>query len=119
MTMDISFLLDDPAFCVAFTVLRRTESVNDNGRAERAEERLPMTGNVQPAGPRELERLPEGERDRETLVIYTRAPLRVGDEGTGTAADIVVYGGARYTVSAVEPWPGYTRALAQRERPLG
>lgn len=117
--MDISFLLDDPDFCVSFTVLRRAETVDDKGRAGHSEEAQSMTGVVQPAGPRELERLPEGERDRETLSIYTRTPLRVGNVDAGTAADIVVYGGGRYTVSAVETWPGYTRALAQRERPLG
>lgn len=114
--MDVSFLLDDPDFCMVFTVLRRSEAVNSKGRAEHAEERLHMTGVVQPASPREREVLPEGDRDRETLVLYTRRPLRVGSPADGTAPDCVLYGGARYAVAAVETWQGYTRALAQRMR---
>lgn len=113
--LDVSALLDETAFCTTFTVLRITEAVNDHGRAEYAEASMPMTGVVQPATARELDRLPEGERDKETLTIYTRQPLHVGNLPEGTAADCVLYNGARYTVSAVETWPGYTRALAQRE----
>ncbi len=113
--MDISFLLDDPAFNVPFTAVRRAETVNDRGRAEFVEEHTGMTGVVQPATARELERLPEGERDKETLTIYTRQPLRVGSVADGTATDCVLYGGARYFVAAVETWPGYTRALVQKE----
>ncbi len=115
MMLDVSALLDDTTFCTLFTVLRLTESVNDHGRAEYAEASTSMTGVVQPATARELERLPEGERDKETLTIYTRQPLRVGNLANGTAADCVQYNGARYTVAAVETWPGYTRALAQKE----
>lgn len=113
--MDISFLLDDPAFNISFTVVRRTETVNDRGRAEFIEEHAAMIGVVQPATARELERLPEGERDKETLTIYTRQPLRVGSVADGTATDRVLYGGTTYFVAAVETWPGYTRALVQRE----
>lgn len=117
--LDVSALLDDTAFCFSFTCLRRVESVNDYGRAEYEETATPMTGAVQPATARELERLPEGERDRETLVIYTRQPLCVGNLAEGTAADCVLYNDARYTVAAVETWPGYTRALAQKEQDNG
>ena len=117
--LDVSALLDDPAFCTVFSVLRRSESVNSKGRAEHTSDALIMTGVVQPATPRELEVLPEAERDRETLVIYARQPLRVGDAADGTAADWILYRRARYSVSAVETWPGYTRALASRERKDG
>jgi len=115
MMLDVSALLDDQAFCTPFTVVRKRESVNDKGRAVYEEGHSPMTGTVQPATARELDRLPEGERDKETLTIYTREPLHVGNLADGTAADCVLYNGARYTVAAVETWSGYTRALAQKE----
>ena len=67
--LDVSALLDDTAFCTPFTVLRLTESVNDHGRAEYAEASMPMTGVVQPATARELDRLPEGDE----------GPLWLGD----------------------------------------
>lgn len=113
--LDVSALLDDQSFCTPFTVVRSAEVVNDKGRAAYVEVSTPITGVVQPATARELDRLPEGERDKETLTIYTRQPLRVGNLANGTAADCVLYNGARYTVAAVETWPGYTRALAQKE----
>lgn len=116
MTLDISFLLSDPDFCAAFAVERFTEAVDDKGRAQLRGERLPWRGVVQPATARELERLPEGDRDRETITVYSREPLRVGQRPGGDtecpAADVIHWQGQRYEVASVEPWPGYVRALA-------
>lgn len=112
MALDISYLLSDPDFCAAFTVERCAESVDDKGRAQLAATSLPWRGVVLPATPRELERLPEGDRDRETITVYSREPLRVGQRPEGTAADVILWQGQRYEVASVEPWPGYVRALA-------
>ena len=112
MTLDISYLLSDPDFCAPFDVERQTETVDDMGRAQLACEVLPWRGAVQPATPRELERLPERDRDRETSTVYSREPLRVGQRPEGTAADVILWQGQRYEVASVEPWPGYVCALA-------
>ena len=112
--LNVTDVLDDPDFLAPFTVIRAVERVTEKGRAERTEETFTAAGCVQPATAREREVLPEGERDRETLVIYTRTALRTGDEAEGTAADAIDVNGVRYTVSAVEAWPHYVRALAQR-----
>lgn len=112
MELDISYLLSDPDFCAAFTVERCVEAVDDKGRAQLTSEVLPWRGVVQPATPRELERLAEGDRDRETITVYSRVPLRVGQRPEGTAADVILWQGQRYEVASVEPWHGYVRALA-------
>lgn len=116
MALDISFLLSDPDFCAAFTVERCVESVDDKGRAQLVSDTVPWRGVVQPATPRELERLPEGDRDRESITVYSRDPLRMGQrpasDSGGPAADVILWQGQRYEVASVEPWSGYVRVLA-------
>lgn len=112
MTLDVSWLLDVEDFCVAFEVERQTESVSDKGRAVTATEALPWRGVILPSTPRELERLPETDRDRETITVYSRDALRAGCRPEGTAPDIILWVGQRYEVASVESWPGYVRALA-------
>jgi hypothetical protein len=62
-----------------------------------------VTGCMQPLGPRELMRLPEGERSRERLKFFTTTELRVTIAG-GPLCDRVTYRGASYEVESVEPW---------------
>lgn len=112
MSLDVAYLLGDPDFCVAFAVERCAEAVDDKGRTQMAGEVLPWQGVIQPATPRELERLPEGDRDRETITVYSREPLRIGQRPENTVADVILWRGQRYEVVNVEPWPGFVHALA-------
>lgn len=78
---------------------------------------LTIAANVQPASGRDLLRLPEGLRTRETIAIWTAAELRTADEDAGTPADRVAYGGATYQVENVEGWGvlgGYRKAIAAK-----
>lgn len=112
MSLDVSYLLDDPDFCVAFAIERCTEAVDDKGRGELTREVIPWQGVIQPATPHELERLPEADRDKETITVYSREPLRPGQRPEGTAPDIILWHARRYEVTSVEAWIGYVRALA-------
>lgn len=112
MALDVAWLLDLPEFCVKFGVERAKEGVNDKGRAEFQAERLALTGVIQPATPRELERLPEGDRDRESIAVFAREPLSLGQGPEGSAPDVILWKGQRYEVASVESWPGYWRAIA-------
>lgn len=112
MSLDVSYLLDDQDFCVVFAIERCTEIVDDKGRGKRTREVIPWLGVIQPATPYELERLPEADRDKETLTVYSREPLRPGQRPEGTAPDIILWYGRRYEVTSVETWEGYVRALA-------
>lgn len=72
---------------------------------------------VQPASGRDLLRLPEGLRTRETIAIWTSDELRTANETTGTPADVVGYGGASYQVELVEDWAGlggFRKAIAAK-----
>lgn len=113
---DLSKLMTDPDFARPLTVVRRTESVDEHGRASFAEERLDAVGVIQPATPKELERLPEGDRHKATVAVFTAFPLRAGDEAAGIAPDWLEWQGARYEVASLDDWSaeGFCHALAQK-----
>lgn len=122
MLLDLGALLDDPDFVIGFQIARRTRTVNDYGRAVTEEEILPARGAVQPATPEELERLPEGDRHRESISVWTLFALRDGnaDEGDAQAAPDVVICDAqgrsgRFVVAALERWGEYSKAICVRE----
>lgn len=75
-----------------------------------------ITASVQPASGRDLLRLEEGQRTRETITVFTPDDLRTTDEATGTPADRIEWQGSTYEVQVVENWtPGrFRKALAQR-----
>lgn len=56
------------------------------------------TGNIQPAGQKDLEMLPEGERTSETIVIVTDTALEVGD--------LISYSSVNYKTLIVENYIG-------------
>ena len=79
MPLELGTLLDDPDFVIGFQVARRTRTTDDHGRAVTEEEILPARGAVQSATPEELERLPEGDRHKESISVWTLFALRDGN----------------------------------------
>lgn len=113
--MNIAQLLCDPMFCEPFEVLHSVE-ILVKGRASISMQAEPAIGVVQPAQAKDLERLPEGDRDKETIAVYTQSPLSVGEGEGPTKADAIRFNEALYTVTSVEAWPKYRyyKALCQR-----
>lgn len=79
---------------------------------------------VQPAPPRELLRLPEGDRSSGVILVHTRRKLRTSIEARGLAADVVKYRPAgdnetlRYVVRVAGDWQiigGFFACLAVKE----
>lgn len=63
-----------------------------------------IAASVQPLSGKEVETLPEGERRRDWLKLYTHSELRPVDQhsgAAGTAADRVIIDGAIYEVRRV------------------
>lgn len=64
-----------------------------------------ILASVQPSpGGEQLQHLPEGLRQRISLLAFTESDLRTADHATGTAADELVYEGAVYEVERVHRW---------------
>lgn len=116
MESTLADLLQDPDLVLPFVILRRAEGMV-KGRSVITETPEDATGVVQPAMARELERLPEADRVKSTIAVFTVAPLRVGDEAQGISADGIVWRGDTYTIAAVEDWTqyGFYKALAHKE----
>lgn len=71
---------------------------------------------VVPASGRQLERLPEGQRSKDTIAIYSPTELRTASVD-GPPADRLTWQGASYEVQSVKPWNeagGFFEALAVR-----
>lgn len=76
--------------------------------------------NVQPVTGRDLERLDEGRRARETLKFISETELFTEDKDANRAADNVVIDGYTWEVVNVERWSvaaGYYRMLLQKVTP--
>lgn len=69
---------------------------------------------VQPATGADIKRLPEGDRAKKVLRVYSADELRVHDEKAGLPADIIIIGQDDFVVVEVERWPNYWKALVVR-----
>lgn len=76
---------------------------------------LSISASVQPVSGQELQRLPEGERVKDWLYVYT--PTELNTREGKKAADKISIDGANYEVATVDDWAtegGFYRALVQR-----
>lgn len=89
------------------TIIRTVETVNSRGRPETSSTSQPAMANVQPATPKELERLPEADRVNETIAVRVCAEIEHKTK--------IVWKKKTYTVVSIEEWPDFVVALAQRE----
>lgn len=60
---------------------------------------------VQPTSGRDLERLPEGLRSRESRTAYTSSPVATADQVLGIQADRITVDGSTFEVYQVQAWP--------------
>jgi hypothetical protein len=103
-------------------LVKRFDGFYDSGRWEkRLLESFEIRANLQPAGPSDLERLPENYRQQGAFWIYPKptVDLRTGSAATsgnepGELADEVTIDGVVYEIGAVDRWPRYKRYLAMR-----
>lgn len=63
---------------------------------------VPFLGSVQPLSGRERQELPEGDRQRVTLKVYTTSAVFTANQYTDTPEDVIVIDGERFRVYQVE-----------------
>jgi hypothetical protein len=84
---------------------------DDDGRTVvGAASTLACTGAVQPVNGKDLQTLPEGERQQRGVKIYTETEFLCGDDQAGTRSDRVTVPSGHmlqgvYEVRSVTPWP--------------
>lgn len=73
---------------------------------------------VLPSGPKELEQLPENERTKESITVYSTTLLQSSDVSGQLPADVVSWAGRSWRVRLVEDYivhANYMRAICVRE----
>ncbi len=112
--LDVTDVLSYPDFQTTFGVIRTATNVSNLGETVLTPQNYFVSGVVEPASTKELERLPEAERLSGTIRIFTTFRLSDGDETI--TADVVVWNGRQYTVKTVDDFSefgrGYIDALA-------
>ena len=75
-----------------------------------------VVASFQPLRGREIELLPEGDRDKRSGKVYTATELKGADRTAGTMADQIVFDGDTWEVSSVEKhtFGGYWKAIVLR-----
>ncbi len=76
-----------------------------------------VRASVQPLSGGELLRLPEGERTRERIVVFTARRLKTASQQGESSADQIEYQRNRFEVELVESWNerfGYYRCVAAK-----
>ena len=75
-------------------------------------------GSVQQPTPKELQKLPEGERDKDVRKFITKKQLRTTSDRDSEVADSVLYRGENYKIIQSGDWQtyGYCESYGVREQ---
>ena len=66
----------------------------------------------QQPSPKQLEILPEGERDKDIMMFISKRTLRTVDDDNGIPADVVLFNGGRYRVIQLADWSTFGHTIA-------
>jgi hypothetical protein len=116
--LDLSEILEDSDLASTFSVIRRAEAVGATGRATFTEAQTDGVIGVVTAGdPGKLLRKDDGQMTDNVITVSTSYKLRAS--GDNIQADVILFLGIRYTVSALKRWPqmgtGFVKAVAVSE----
>lgn len=117
--LDLSEILSDPDLTSTFSVIRRTETVDPStGRAAFTEVQTDgIVGVVTVGDPGGLLRKDDSQMTDNVITVSTIYRLRASS--TGVQADVILFGGIRFTVKALKRWTmlgaGFVKAVAASE----
>lgn len=114
--LNISSIINSGVFSTEFQVENRPESVYTDGIWQDADPVITnQVGSITPATANDMLKLPEGERQAETLRLITQYELKISKNST--EADIIIYLGERYRVVGPNRWNGngFNDVLIQKE----
>lgn len=118
MTINVSEAIDGDTGQI-ITVVRKTGGAYVDGLyVEGVESSFKTIASVQQPTPDEIEKLPEGERNKDLFKFYSKKPLRATSDRDGTEADIAILNSVRYKIISAEDWNifGHTVAIGAREQ---
>lgn len=80
--------------------------------------RFNTLASVQQPTPKEIQNLPEGERDKDIKKFISLKPVRTSSDRDSTLPDIVIYKSVKYKIIMSGNWDsyGHTTAFGTREK---
>ena len=101
-TLDVNRVLLDAHFRTTVTLCRRAVTIDEHGRTAVTETTTPIGAVVRPATEKDLERLPEGDRDRGHIKVLSETAMQAAT--AGAQPDEIIWSGARWVVKTVDSW---------------
>lgn len=101
-TLDVNRVLLDAHFRTTVTLCRRAVTIDEHGRTAVTETTTPIGAVVRPATEKDLERLPEGDRDRGHIKVLSETEMTAGTEAV--QPDEIIWSGSRWVVKTVDSW---------------
>ena len=101
-TLDVNRVLLDAHFRTTVTLCRRAVAIDAHGRTAVTETTSTIGAVVRPATEKDLERLPEGDRDRGYIKVLSESEMTAGTEAV--QPDEIIWSGSRWVVKTVDSW---------------
>lgn len=101
-TLDVNRVLLDAHFRTTVTLCRRAVTIDAHGRTAVTETTSTIGAVVRPATEKDLERLPEGDRDRGYIKVLSESEMHAGM--AGAQPDEIEWSGSRWVVKTVDSW---------------
>ena len=101
-TLDVNRVLLDAHFRTTVTLCRRAVAIDEHGRTAVTETASTIGAVVRPATEKDLERLPEGDRDRGYIKVLSESEMTAGTEAV--QPDEIIWSGSRWVVKTVDSW---------------
>ncbi len=117
--ISVEEIIDDVDFAQRFTILRSEGEFVDGVWTELEVDEISVSGVIVPTSPRDLNRLPEGDRVSAAVSFYSKKELRVTRTGnTPGTSDMIRWKGDCYKLVGVFPWGdyGYWMGIGERTR---
>jgi hypothetical protein len=116
--IDVSDVLCDPMMGDEFSVLRRTEFVNQYGESKVSVECIDcLFGIIAPEGTNDLYRRPEAQLQTKSITVTTRfalrGPSKSPDTGKSYQPDIVRFRGSHFVVLHLEDASNFARGFTR------
>lgn len=121
--VNVSRVVNNPRFAKSFTIVRsQGGKFDDAGVWQDSVVSVDMYGIIQPATPKELEQVPDGDRVKEVKSFHSEQEMKVthttglNDTNAGLSDLVTLENGTQYRLVKLYPWEdfGYYKALGVR-----
>ena len=110
--LDVSFVVLDPMLCDTFALVRRTETMDGNGRPVITSTVIQnQLGVITPEDPSDLQRDDDSAQVARVINLVTKVAVR--GVSVGYQPDLISWAGTDYLVTSVKPFSRYGAGFSE------